>query len=272
MNEDTHGSPADPQAGDTSIHLADYLLPSVENGALARFAVESRCCRNPQCDCQEVLLDLHDAASGERLSIVIPLDQRPPFIRGPHPDGADGLLQELRNCLGLPFWEQAKRFYQAAKEYGRRHPWEHLTLERGLLVPYSELAPGPGEVLEFTCDGQAYVVVDQYCLDPACDCQKVLLDVQRVRTIAPGKAKAESFAVTYYDFRQSRFTGGEEGPLTAHRRQVTAAFLASQPDMKTHLRLRYARVREIGRQVAERGGFVDPKPTRPAPLLRTGRQ
>jgi hypothetical protein len=271
MTDHPARTPGEPPSGGTSSRLADYLLPSTETGLLSRFGFTSRCCHNPDCDCQEVILDLHDSESGEQLTIVVPLDERQVFIRGPQPDEADTLLQELRGRLGLPFWEQAKRFYQAGKDHGRQHPWEYLTVERGLLVPYYDLAPGPEEVLEFTYNGQDYLVVDEYCLEPDCDCQNVLLDVQLLRGAAPGKLKAQPFALTYYDFRRSRFTPGPEGPLTSHRRHVMAGFFASRPDMNACLRQRYDLAKEIGRKVAARGGFVAPARARAAraPVLRS---
>jgi hypothetical protein len=268
MTDDPAPAPTEPQAGATTSYLANHLLPAGESSVLSRFAITNRCCHNPDCDCQEIILELRDPESGEQFSVVVPLDRRALFIRGAEP--GDVLLRELQSRLGLSFWEQAKRFYEAAKEYGRQHPWEYLTVERGLLVPYYDLAPGPEEVLEFTHNGQAYLVVDQYCLEPDCDCREVLLDVQLLRNVAPGKAKAQPFALTYYDFRGSRFAPGPEGPLTSHRRHVMATFMSSRPDMPAHLWSRYELAKEIGLKVAARGGFIDPEPARPGSTVLLG--
>lgn len=247
--------------GASGIQLCAYFLSaeSAQAQALDQFSVETRCCPNPECDCQEVLLDLCGKETAERLTVVIPLDQRAPFIRGETPADSGVLLQELRNRLGSAFWEQARQFYRSAKEDARRSPWEFQTFERGIVIPYYDLVPGPEEVLEFSHEEQAYLVVDMYCLDPKCDCRCVLLEVQRLEVTAPGKLKAKPFVLTTYDFRQSRFTVHPNGTLSAYRRQVMGAFMDSRPDMKQYLGERYRRAREIGRKIAERDGFVDPQ-------------
>ncbi|MGV3720771.1 MAG: hypothetical protein ACO1SX_07660 [Actinomycetota bacterium] len=243
--------------------INDFFLTSTETGPLAQFEMQTACCHNPECDCAELTIDLHDPSRGEHFSVVVPLDQRAPFIRGAQPEAADALIQELRNCFGKAFWDEAKRQYDSAKERGRKEPWTYQSFERGLLVPYYDLCSGPERVMEFACDRRNYLAIDMFCIDPSCDCRKVLLEVNSLRTAASGTTKAEQFALVHYDFQNGRFTPSEGGNLSALRRQVLAALFASRPDMKAYLWERYQRAREIGRTVEARNGFVAPRPPRP---------
>jgi hypothetical protein len=227
---------------------------------LSGITAHDQYCLDPKCDCQGFLLSLHHFDGSLAGAFHLWFDGRPPTIPDSGPDEIEEVLLRALAASGARFWDEVRRRYREAKEYGRQHPEIYLQVERGQCIPFSDFAPGEPSFVEFTQDRQQFIAVDLYCVAPDCDCHIVTLDIQRLREVEPNRRVGEPFTAVRYNLRQSKALSEENRPLVPRDRKLMAALLATRPDLTAYLRRRYRAGKEFGRKLAQHGGLIDPEP------------
>ncbi|MFS8069283.1 MAG: SEC-C metal-binding domain-containing protein [Byssovorax sp.] len=81
--------------------------------------------------------------------------------------------------------------------------------EPGMLVPYDDLFPANWDLL-FTHAGHTYWSVDHHCVNPACSCSDVVVELHRI-----GTRKAEHIGQVRFDQRKTHERPKASSPLAA---------------------------------------------------------
>jgi hypothetical protein len=169
------------------------------------FAVELIVCGNPLCDCKEITLrcvrtDRESAARPMRVDIKLDLQQRNVLLPASGKRStAEGmsLAEELVNELEVGDWlDLYERFYEFKLAQTDSANCKNLTAtfppevmrDPGLMVAYKEIFPW-GNAFDFTLDRERWLFHDQYCVNPACDCQDATITLLRVAVTSDGRAE-----------------------------------------------------------------------------------
>jgi hypothetical protein len=175
-------------------------------------------CGDPRCDC----LTGHLLVGGTPLAVDVGtgrldfLDMQTSVLREP-------LLAELRELVAdQGVLAMLRAHYVAVRRYGEEHNYEHedwTKLEPGELVPWQALFPQEGvellpilkeirppkegeQVPDFTDEDIAFRLGlgDAYCVDPRCDCHRVLWTV--VAMAKEDRDMVRQLGTVVYDFRR----------------------------------------------------------------------
>ncbi len=158
--------------------------------ASKRWSVDSRVCDNPFCGCCYVDFEcvLSDAASQpQAVSVAFVLDtEKRSIYRAPGrrtPAISDGLAEAVVNELGEAGWNYLYEFLLGIKqEQIENCDPRHLDADfppevlRGdaTVVGYSEIFP-LAPALSFSLGSERWLALDDYCVNPDCDCRQVVL-------------------------------------------------------------------------------------------------
>jgi hypothetical protein len=122
-------------------------------------------------------------------------------------------------------------------------------IEEGALAGYVEVFPW-AEAPEFTLDGVRWLVDDQYCVQPGCNCREAVLAFCRLGggstpTRAPTKCAV---------FLRHNYVNGKTEVEKAHSRSPTAeqlmqALRAAHPQLAETLRQRHGQLQQLGRRL-----------------------
>jgi SEC-C motif len=152
-----------------------------------QFLVNELYCINPRCNCQTVKLDfLKESSVGKYDSRPISFSLNLKTFKttdieidDPSYDFAY-IISTFQDHLG-DFITDYNKHYRAAKQYGIKYASRHISkeeikkfIDEGLTVGYHEIQDNPNPI-ELFSNGSNYLVIDEYCMDPKCDCDKVKL-------------------------------------------------------------------------------------------------
>jgi len=170
---------------------------------------------------------------------------------------ATGLVAALSEAE----WDQLFQWFLAEKlEVIQTTPVEKIEtgdlpdIAGGQMVGFVEIFPW-GMSLEFSCRGRLYVVDDQYCVQPKCDCTETVLsflsykDASRKRTTGP----LSSPAVRYnYRTRTARAElSGEPGQASTS--ELLDALKAAHPTFPRQLKQRHEILQSLYARAAKEG-------------------
>ncbi len=236
------------------------------------FLIRDRYCRNPDCRCHVVSLDLMEISeSGELLANPLCLTTDVDLETWEEIDipertpEAGALVREFLEGCSAEMKTRCREQYAEEKRIGRRmarytvDPQEVLA---GALISYSDLltdegsltSGGSGYTYDFSYQGREFLIEDRYCCNPNCKCRKVELEF--FESVKDGGGDP-SRSRTYFCFRADvRFKGRpkllECGECS--RQESQAVLTAWWQEYRGELKLfesRYMDVKEIGRRNLE---------------------
>jgi len=144
-------------------------------------------CINPNCNCVEVVLDFIEIDENKNFKcrlFSIYLSTETWQVSKKNIENkvvnCEELIEEFVNDLDEGLKRTLKKRVQEANAYGEENPLEwfdELGLEDGSCFGYSEVfGERDVEKFSFECEGTKYFVDDQYCTNPECKCNEVVLN------------------------------------------------------------------------------------------------
>lgn len=169
------------------------------------FTAELIVCANPLCECEDVTLrcvrtDREAGARPARIDVVLDLEQR----RAASSAGGKRLTAEslslaggLVNELGAADWQDLyERFYLSkqaqteeadCRELSAAFPPENLS-DPSLMIGYKDILPW-GSTFDFKLEQEHWLLDDQYCVNPECDCEDAIITFLRTTITSDGRGK-----------------------------------------------------------------------------------
>src|SRR5439155_20699471 len=174
-------------SGDTTGRLL------LEQGDLAGrcYRFETSICQNPVCQCERVTLrcfpETPQPPSQASIFVCLEMDLAQQDIVNLEKLKADPTAITLAKAVAEEIseadWKRLRYYYVQTKQYWTEHadpdqidahfPPE-VVAGNGSMVGYYEIFPYAKPV-EFTVGAQTWLVDDQYCVNPNCSCQEVVL-------------------------------------------------------------------------------------------------
>jgi hypothetical protein len=227
------------------------------------FLVLESYCDDPECECNTVILTFVETSpqfepipGAMEFAIGLSLqDWQFEILDNPQasPELVGAILKEFRHDLTAPLKERLQKRHQTVRAFARRALKFELSDDEilsGAMRGYWEVFDESGRVFsfEFAHEDRRYWILDQYCLNPTCDCQNVSLAF--ATPDESGKSAKDVFAI-FVDLKmkyQIEFSTIPKKKL----RQIVAAWLQHQPDVRETIAYRYKKMKEVGRLALER--------------------
>lgn len=214
-------------------------------------------CTNPDCDCVVITLNFVALEQNDKLKgslFAFDLDTRTwevSEIRIDNPSiGVHALIEEFTSGLDMLLKEIFRKRIKEAKEYGGNGvlDWfDNLSDEDGFCFGYSEVY-GESDTPKFFFDymDEKYFVDDQYCTNPECKCNDVVLTFF---DIIPDRDKQEA----QFALRVSLGTGKYkvECSYDVDKGEIEKIFNSYLEHIHNDLgllRSRYAKMKEFGKK------------------------
>ena len=223
-------------------------------------------CDNPDCRCTDVFLTFTEVSpSGQSLkdpisfsaSInletwqVVDSSQRMPKV-------AAWLQEYLDQCPTSRRAEYKASFKQAKRDAGRKASFTIDCDEvlAGTLIPYNDILADKGALssggsnyaFEVNQDGRVYLVEDQYCPNPDCDCQSAHVVFFEVTTQADGGLGIHPRFHGRVTFAGRLIVEEQFACKVAEAEEVLAAWWKEHPHALKLLKAHYEDVKEIGQR------------------------
>jgi hypothetical protein len=229
------------------------------------FSVELTMCQSPVCQCNNVTLTCsplgEDPASTlPPLTFCLDLEKRCIAERDVHPlsSQALSLADDLIAEMNEENWNGLYRHFYTHKEMKTEEvdcatldapfPPENM-MDPTLMVAYKDILPF-AKAFPFMLGADHWLVDEQYCVNPKCDCQDVLFDFLRIDVPLAGKASvAQHMPTATYDSRRDTFKPlnppwSKEPDL----RTLTTALREAYPDLAAEVRKRRTTLRTLYRK------------------------
>ena len=248
------------------------------------FTVSLFVCSNPACDCGKVSFDCSEHAAAPRVSppaeereraegapnpghyFTLALGQRQVAPPTPSPEAAR-LASAFVNEMTGADWQSLERLYCDVKRAQTEHihpddveePFpERVLRDPSLLIGYGEVFRH-AETFSTSCFGGHWLVVDQYCVNPRCNCQDTLLNFRRV---PEGATRVQSVSSNgpFFFYDHERGTIDPSASNEAEARAVLQALIQKRPDLDRVLgdRHRLLRLLHARQQEAVRPATMQP--------------
>jgi len=249
------------------------------------FCVELTICPDPLCECQDVTLSC--SVPGENPASTLPpltfcLDLEKRCIK--HRDEqllspqalslADALIAEMNEENWKDLYQRFYLYKELKTEetdcaaLDASFPPENM-MDPTLMVGYKDILPF-AKFFSFMLGEDRWLVDEQYCMNPDCDCRDVLVDFLRIDVRIEGTASvAQHMPTAVYDSRRDTFRPltppwSEEPALET----LTKALREAQPDLPAEVRKRRAVLRTLYRKARRREYGETPPPADPSPKVR----
>lgn len=227
--------------------------------------VREHYCANPTCSCTDALLTfiaLDDQGSPVEQLFTIRLDTLTWEIKEKHINDkkkADEIIKEFMDGLDQNLKTRFKFHLKKAKEYGGRHYLDYVSRElaneivAGRVISYQEIyGPKDSEKFVFDYSDDRYLVVDQYCMNPKCLCNEVVLIFIK---IDPKKDVQEpSFAIRL-NVNNHKYEVDEN--KSDEMASVIRYAFENRPILKL-LKSRYHEMKTAGREIINKYGQKEP--------------
>lgn len=225
------------------------------NGMTA--AIVDLYCINPDCKCVDVVLEFIEADENFKLkdklfSIHLSTDTwQVSKTKTENKDvNCEELIDEFMNDLDEELKLLFKKRVAEAKAYGQENPWDwfdELELEDGSCFGYAEVfGDKDAEKFLFEYKGTNYFVDDQYCTNPECKCNEVILTF--IEIIPGRKVQQPKFSLRMpfdrgnYQIEYSNSVSKDE------IEQIFKCFLGHINNDFKLLRDRYLRMKDYGKK------------------------
>jgi uncharacterized protein YchJ len=227
------------------------------------FLVFESYCDDPECECNTVILTFVETSpqfepipGAMEFAIGLSVkDWQFEILHNPQAstEVVGDILKEFRRDLTTPLKERLQKRHQNVRAFARRALKFNLSDDEilsGAMRGYWEVFDESGRVFsfEFKHEDQRYLIVDQYCLNPTCDCQTVSLAF--ATTDESEKSAQDVFAI-FVDLKMKYQVEFSTIPKKKVR-QIVAAWLQHQPDVREIIAYRYKKMKEVGRLALER--------------------
>lgn len=242
----------------------------LREGPLAgrRWSVDLRACDNPCCSCLNIefvcLPDPAPEAGAEPVRFSLDAEERsiyrPPGLA--LPAISDRLAEAVTAELGEAGWNYLYQFLLGVKQeqidncdpkrVDAPFPPEVLRGD-GSVLGYSEIFP-LSAALRFKIDSQEWLAVDDYCVNPDCECRTVILQfVTRERAREGSPLIPETAPAMYYDYKARTYE--EAHAPTKDEPSLNALIAAVQqhwPGFEGEVRRRHRRMKALFRSARRR--------------------
>lgn len=247
------------------------------------FAAEFTMCESPVCRCTEVTLSC--APLGEAPALALPpltfsldIEERCVKKADGHPASPEAmsLAGDLVAEMGEEDWNGFRRRFYARKEMQTEtadcatldapFPPENL-MDPSLMAGYKDILPF-AKLFPFMLGPVRWLVDEQYCVNPECQCKDVCFDFLRLEVPPEGKAHIAQELRATYDSRRDTFK-----PLTKPWPQgpaletLTQALREAHPNLAAEIRKRRNTLRTLYRKARAREQWDALPP--PAPAAKT---
>jgi uncharacterized protein YchJ len=169
------------------------------------------------------------------------------------PELIGAILKEFRHDLTAQLKERFQKRHQTVRAFAKRALKFNLSNDEilsGAMRGYWEVFDESGRVFsfEFAHEDRRYLIVDQYCLNPTCDCQTVSL---AFATTDESEQSAEDVFAILVDLKMKYQIEFSTIPKKKVR-QIVAAWLQAQPNVQETIAYRYQKMKEVGGLTLER--------------------
>jgi hypothetical protein len=227
------------------------------------FLVFESYCDDPECACNEVILEFVETSPQlepitDAMGFAIKLslkDWQFEILDNRHApqEKVKAILSEFQNDLAPQFKERFQKRYQRVKDFAKRALKFNLSEDEilsGAMCGYWEVFGDSQNVFsfEFEHENQKYLILDQYCLNPTCDCQNISIIFT---AYDEKKGAADDVFGIFLDLKMKYKIEFSEIPKKKLR-QMVAAWLQNQPDIPEIIAYRYKKMKEVGRLTLER--------------------
>jgi hypothetical protein len=245
------------------------LRLSLSSGAYAggqSFAARLQVCLSPTCRCGYIGLEcrpvtvvgvLSPVASMEAIPLHLEIDVFDRVVKSPPnaSPAADALALALAAELQDADWKWLMAYLHGAKRelmktmdlatLVAKFPRE--VIEDGSMVGYREVFPW-AEIWTFESDAEHWLVVDQYCVQPGCDCADVALVFGQPRddTAAPVETLPASSLCVYFNYKTGRFRVETEKPGCSAERLISV-LRKTYPSLCQDLAQRHRQLQKLAR-------------------------
>jgi hypothetical protein len=236
--------------------------------------IVDRYCVKPFCNCTHVLLEFW-CTKDERIKdplFGIQLDTTSWQVieerYNTREKEAKQMLAEFCSGLNEPMKSILASRAEQAKIYGQKHPFAFIKpeiLEEGDCFDYVEIYGNKDdEVFPFVYRRTQYAVFEQYCLNPACKCNEVLLGFIKIQPERKLQEIEFTIRLQFDDYQYS---------IEDHRcskkivDEITAFFLDQKKPKLGLLKTHYEDMKRAGKEILGRGKKGTSQPVRKAPAV-----
>jgi len=224
-------------------------------------------CTNPACLCTDVVLEfiaLDGQGNPVKQLFVIRLDTLTGEVKEKHRNdqNADRIIKEFTDELDQGLKNRFKLHLKEAKEYGGKHYLDFVSEDHaqkiiaGQLIGHQEIyGPKDAEKFVFDYNGKRYLIVDQYCMNPKCRCNEVVLVF-----IALDRKKdvQEPSFVIRLNVNNHKYTVDESNCQSGEMADVIGHVLENKPEILKLLKSRYHEMKTAGREILNKYGQKEP--------------
>jgi hypothetical protein len=263
-----------------------YML-HLKNGPNAGtvFCVELTMCQSPLCECQDVTLSCsplgeNPVSTLPPLTFSLDLEERCVKHGDKQPLSpqalslADSLMAEMREENWKDLYQRFYTYKESKTEevdcvaLDASFPPENM-MDPTLMVAYKDILPF-AKAFPFMLGADHWLVDEQYCMNPECDCRDVFFDFLRIDVPLEGKASVvQHMPTATYDIRRDTFK-----PLTPPWSErpvleaLTKALREAHPGLAAEVRKRRGALRTLYRK-ARRRAYREASPlVVPSPEVR----
>lgn len=204
-------------------------------------------CVTPRCDCRRVHLDLIPASNTNN-SVYFQLNFDTKEIdwpeRMPVTEESKAVAEEFCRDAYENLKSDFRKHYHEAKQFGNKLCNllnSCYSFETKAMVVYCDIFPGP-ELWSFSYGKETVIVVDQYCAQPECPCQDVML------TFYDAKKDAVKilFAVR---LENGQFIKEESSTNPEEMKRLISTLELKVPHLQAELLSRLQKAKEFGRMM-----------------------
>ncbi len=274
---------------DTSVLLYDpvkkkHLLLLNEGPSAGKpWIVDLRICDNPLCHCYNIdflCFPSEDSSDKQVLSTIqFALDAEKRRVYQPageaHDKTSATVAQAVASELGDAGWDYLRQYLVRVKQeqiekcevkrLDADFPTDTVN-DPAVTVGYGEIFPFAPSFF-FSIESHRWVAIDDYCVNPNCDCREVVL--QFARTDGSGKIR-DTIPAMYYNYKTAKF---QEAKAPASHQPSLPALLSSMraawPAIETEVKERHRRLKILFKRALQRSNRQSTPPLKPATALPT---
>lgn len=239
----------------------DFQVVRFDNGLLA--AIIDQYCTNPDCQCVTVNLEFREVdEKGNLLEKLFSFNldtvtwKTSGIKKRISTIDCNLLIDEFTANLDPTLKERYKTRLKKAKESGNNEVlnwFDDRDFDKGICLSYAQVYGenfNDNRYLFFEFKDREYFVDDQYCINPNCQCNEVILSFI---DIIPDKEKQEVQFVLRVPFVSGNYELKYSGSITEEEiKQVFDHFKEHTNDELGLLKRRYAKMKEFGKERNER--------------------
>jgi hypothetical protein len=240
-----------------------FSLNHTEIGGARSFSAAVRVCQSPTCGCGFLTLDCLSLAGAvdtdDKLPLCLQVDVFDRVVKPKENSAADAselaraVAAELRDAdWNLLLWQlhKMKRGQMETVDLATVDAWfPPEVTEDGAMARYGELFPW-AEAWTFESDGERWMVGDEYCVQPGCDCVQVMLVFFRPRVGATTAEEdlPEGELDAFFNYKTGEIQLEKVWP-GCPTQQLIAGLHTAYPGLNKELEKRHCQMQKLGRRL-----------------------